>query len=115
MTTPHLRHRLHELRNTLRWLRTLSPDGQRYKLWLGDLVEWVHDAFGPGSPQMARVRGVLTDRPRPPRDADETARRLDYLDRLSAFARLLDELGRELREPITLIELDGGDPHARLN
>jgi hypothetical protein len=104
----HLRHHLNELRGTLRWLRSLAPDGPRYKLWLGDLVEFTRVAFGADSPQAARVREVLVGRPRLPADADEAARTRDYLDRLDAFRDVLDGFQHDIRDPIEFVDLDPG-------
>ena len=105
MNTHHLRHQLNDLRSTLRSLRTLTPDGPRYKLWLGDLVEFANAAFGPNSPQMARIREVLTGSQRLPPEADQVTRLQDYLARLDAFGAILAEFQRQLREPIMLIDL----------
>ena len=114
MNTHHLRHQLNDLRSTLPSLRTLAPDGPRYKLWLGDLVEFANAAFGPDSPQMARIREVLTSSRLSP-DADQVTRLQDYLTRLDAFGALLADFQRQLREPIMLIDLrvDGKDGKAQ--
>lgn len=104
----HLRHHLNDLRSTLRWLRSLRPDGPRYKLWLGDLVEFTRAAFGPDSPQVGKVRSILTDRARLPDTAPEEARARHYLDRLDAFAALLAEFDRTLPRTITFIDVDNG-------
>lgn len=109
----HLRGQLNELRAALAWLRTLTPDGPRYKLWLGDLVEFVHAAFGPASAQMLQVREVLTGTPRLPTDAGEQVQTLDYLARLDRFAAVLVGFERDLPGVITLIDFspDNGNPH----
>jgi hypothetical protein len=104
----HLRHHLNELRSTLRWLRSLTPDGPRYKLWLGDLVEFTRVAFGPDSAEMARVRGALLDRPRVPPDADEATRVRGYLDRLDTFAEVLAAFESRLPPAVSFITLDPG-------
>jgi len=104
MDRHELRHRLNELSSTLRWLRTLTPNGVRYKLWLGDLVEFVGEAFGAESPQMARIRAILRESPRVPADTDETERTRAYLARLDAFHDVLSDFARGLRDPLILIE-----------
>lgn len=111
MNAHHQRHKLNELRRELMSLRPLAPDGPRYKLWLGDLVEFVHAAFGPATPQMAQVRAILTGGARPPADADEITRTRAYVARLDAFAALLDAFQRSIRDPIMLVDLrtDGSD------
>ncbi len=113
MDTAHLRRHLDELAKTLAWMRTLTPDGPRYKLWLGDLVEFTRDAFGSTSAQMAQIRAVLTGDLRPlPEEADETARTRTYLARLDAFDAILVDLERRLRDPIILVDFDadGAEP-----
>lgn len=103
MDSSHLRHHLTELRDRQVFLRTLRPDSDRYKLWLGDIVELVNVAYGPESPQMARLRAVLRDHaPRPTGDDAERERR--YRDRLDALAALLDEYARAIREPVMFFE-----------
>lgn len=103
MDTHELRHGLGRLSNTLRWLRTLPPDGIRYKVWLGDLVEFVGEAYGAESPQMARIRAVLTST-RLPAEADDSERTRRYLERLDTFEHLLTELGRGARDPIIFFD-----------
>ena len=100
----HLRHHIVELRDRLPFLRALQPDSDRYKLWLGDVVELVNVAYGPDSAQMARLRAVLRDRARLPTDATEADRGRLYLDRLDAVAALLDEYARAIRDPIVFFE-----------
>jgi hypothetical protein len=108
----HLRHHLNELRRTLRWLRSLTPDGPRYKLWLGDMVEFARVAFGADSEEVARVRGVLLDRPRVPDDADDAVQVQEYLSRLDAFAEVLAGFESALPPVVTLITFDPGpDPN----
>lgn len=104
----HLHHHLNELRSTLRWLRSLTPDGPRYKLWLGDMVEFTRAAFGVDSEEAARVRDVLVRRERVPEDAEEAARVRDYLSRLDAFADVLASFESLLPHPVTFITLDPG-------
>jgi hypothetical protein len=104
----HLRHHLNELRSTLRWLRSLTPDGPRYKLWLGDLVEFTRVAFGVDSEEAARVRDVLLGRERLPEDAEEAVRVRDYLARLDAFADALTAFESRLPHPVTFISIDPG-------
>lgn len=108
MDTAHLRRHLSGLMKSLEWLRTLPPEGPRYKLWLGDLVEFVRDAFGAESAQMAQIRVLLTGDLRPlPEQADEAARTRTYLARLDAFVGLLAGFERRLRDPIVLIDFGG--------
>jgi hypothetical protein len=102
----HLRHHLNELRSTLRWLRSLPPDGPRYKLWLGDLVEFTRVAFGVDSPQAAQLRDVLAAHGRPPDGTDESERAAAYLARLDAFGGVLAEFDRLLPHPVTLVDGD---------
>jgi len=104
----HLRHHLNELRSTLRWLRSLRPDGPRYKLWLGDVVEFTRVAFGADSEEAARVRGVLLERGRLPDDAEEMERVRDYLWRLDAFADVLAQFESRMPHPVTFISIDAG-------
>jgi hypothetical protein len=82
----------------------MRPDSDRYKLWLGDVVETVHVAYGPDSPQMARLRALLREHARLPAGATDTERQRRYLDRLDALAALLDDFVREAREPIIFFE-----------
>lgn len=95
MDAAHLRHHLQDLAGRRYFLRTLKPNGERYKLWLGDFVEFVNVAYGPDSPQMVNLRGVLTGRPRIASDAAEDERVRDYLDRLESLGDLLDRLERD--------------------
>ena len=110
---PHLRRHLQGLGNMLHFLRTLPPEGPRYKLWLGDLVQFVNDAFGPRSQQMAEVRAILTAGERLPPDADETLRRQAYVARLDRFGRLLASFQRHLADPLPLIQIDTNGSGAR--
>lgn len=88
MRDPHYRHHLTELRGRIPWVRSLLPDSPRYKLWLGDLVEFVHAAYGPSSPQMEALAAAIQQfRPSP--DADEAGRQQAYLARLDAVEGLL--------------------------
>lgn len=116
MDAAHLRHHLNELRSTLNWLRSLAPDGPRYKLWLGDLVEFTGVAFGRQSLEVERLRGVLANRARVPADADDADRRHDYLARLEALGALLRAFEAALPEVIPLIQIDdragGNGQHA---
>lgn len=105
MDTAHARRHLDELRSTLDWLRTLTPDSPRYKLWLGDMVEYTRVRFGLDSPQMAEVRAILTAAPRFAAIDDEHARTHAYLDLLDRFAAVLRVYGRDLSDPLPLIDL----------
>jgi hypothetical protein len=95
MDAAHLRHHLQDLAGRRYFLRTLKPDGERYKLWLGDLVEFVNVAYGSDSPQMSDLRGVLTARPRLSPDAADDERVREYLDRIEALGDLLDRFERD--------------------
>jgi hypothetical protein len=98
MDDAHRRHHLKDLAGRRFFLRTLRPDGERYKLWLGDLVEFVNVAYGPDSPQMTEVQNALRAHPRLPSAAPEDARVRDYLDRLETLGALLDRLERDAIE-----------------
>lgn len=108
----HLRRHLDALGNMLHFLRTLPPDGPRYKVWLGDVVEFVHDAFGEGSPQMQQVRDALIGEGRLPREADATERTRAYLDRLDRFGRVLAGFLRSFADPLPMLDagLNGRAP-----
>ena len=98
MLDPHRRHHLAELRGRLAWVRSLVPESPRYRLWLGDLIEFVHVAYGQASPQMTALTAVLqTFRPSP--DADDAARQQAYLERLNAIERLLAQWEAEAGPP----------------
>jgi hypothetical protein len=104
MDPSHLRQHIDELRGRLPFLRALRPDSDRYKLWLGDVVELVNVAYGLDSPQMARLRATLREHARLPPDATEADRGRLYLDRLDALTALLDEYAYAIREPIVFFE-----------
>lgn len=91
MDPHHARKHLDDLHGTLMWLRTLTPDNPRYKVWLGDLVEFTRLVFGLESPEMARIRATLTE---PPLSGDSDADPAHtYLARLDRFAAVLRDLG----------------------
>lgn len=94
MDPAHARMHLDELRGRAVWLRALSPDTPRYKLWLGDLVEFTRAVFGLDSPEMAALREVLAARP--PSDADEATRVREYVRRLDRFIALMDRFAGRL-------------------
>ena len=94
MDPSHLQQHLQDLAGRQHFLRTLPPDSERYKLWLGDLVEVVNVAYGPDSPEMAAVRDALAGRPRVPAEASESERRMQYLARLAALADLIERCER---------------------
>jgi len=98
MDPAHARLHLEELRGRAVWLRALTPDTPRYKLWLGDLVEFTRVVFGLDSPEMAAVREVLAV-PLPP-DADETTRVQDYVRRLDRLIALIDRFARRFPAPV---------------
>jgi hypothetical protein len=99
MDASHLRHHLHDLSERQRFLRTLRPDSDRYKLWLGDLVEFVNVAFGADSPELASLRAALTNRPRLPAEATDAERQREYLHRLEALAAVIESCERAADGP----------------
>lgn len=103
MDPAHARMHLDELRGRAVWLRALTPESPRYKLWLGDLVEFTRAVFGLDSPEMAAVREVLAARP--PSDADEATRVRDYVQRLDRLIALIDRFARRLATPLPLVEV----------
>jgi hypothetical protein len=107
MDARHLRAHLRELAGRRRFLVTLRPDSERYKLWLGDIVELVNVAYGVDSDEMREVRAILGDRPRPPAPADDAERERAYLDRLEQLGGLLERLAGRIPEPIVFVESDG--------
>ncbi len=110
MDPAHARMHLDELRERAVWLRALTPDNPRYKLWLGDLVEFTRAVFGLDSPEMAAVREVLAARLPP--DADEATRVRDYLHRLDRLIALIDRFARRFPAPLPFAErpADGRGP-----
>ena len=90
MDARHAQAHLSDLQGTLHWLRSLTPDSPRYKLWLGDMVEFVRAVFGIDSPQMAGVRDVLVGVTVAGLDSAEHSY-LARLDRFDALLRGFDE------------------------
>jgi hypothetical protein len=88
-------------------MRTLTPDGPRYRLWLGDFVEFTRDTFGLESEQMARVRDLLTSSPRSDPAAEEMSRVHHYLARLDRFEAIVNSFERALADPLPLLDDDG--------
>jgi hypothetical protein len=82
---------VHDLRAGVESLRPLRPDGPRYKLWLGDVVELVQTIWGPGSLQLSEVAAAV----RGPVAPDDAAA-LRYLKRLQRLDRVLEDLERQL-------------------
>jgi hypothetical protein len=113
MDSQHLRHHLRELAERQPFLRTLRPDSDRYKLWLGDLVEFVNVAYGPDSPELASLRAVLTGRARLPAGATETERQRDYLQRLEALATVVAGYEQAASEPAVADEPEDGSGDGR--
>jgi hypothetical protein len=107
MDTRHLRAHLQELIGRRQFLATLKPDSERYKLWLGDVVELVNVAYGGDSAEMAELRGALTGRPRLPATAEAAEREREYLARLEALGEVLERLAQRIPEPIMFFEPDG--------
>lgn len=104
MDATHLRGHLADLRGRIPFLRTLRPDSDRYKLWLGDLIEFVNVAYGPDSAALAEARTVLLQAGRLPADAPDTAREQHYLARLAALDAFLAAREGEVRDPLVLVE-----------
>ena len=98
------RAQLSEFRTSLNWMRTLTPDGPRYRLWLGDFVEFTRETFGLDSEQMARVRDILTAEPRAEPATDETTRVRRYLARLDRFEAVVNGFERALADPLPLLD-----------
>lgn len=95
MEAAHRQQHLSDLRDRHRFLRTLTPDSDRYKLWLGDVVEFVNVAYGPESAEMGRLRALLVHRPRIAPDAPHMERERAYLDHVDTLHALLADLSRE--------------------
>lgn len=89
MDGAHARKHLDDLHATLQWLRTLTPDNPRYKVWLGDLVEFTRAAFGLDSAEMAAIRAAIPD---PLPAASIASPGHAYLARLDRFAAVLQQL-----------------------
>jgi hypothetical protein len=102
MDFAHRRQHLRDLRGRLHFLRTLTPDSKRYKLWLGDMIEFVHVAYGVESPELAEVRAIVTRYARPP--LTESERAIHYTERLNALDAFLQARERANPEPITFFE-----------
>ncbi len=101
-----LRGQIEALRKQVPFLLALLPDGPRYKLWLGDVVELAQATWGMGSPRLAQVRAVLTRAGRLGPEETEDERREAYLRRLNDLDTVLAAWERALLEPVTLIDLD---------
>lgn len=91
MDANHARKHLDDLHGTLMWLRTLTPDNPRYKVWLGDLVEFTRLVFGLDSREMAAIRTALIEPPPSANPGPDPAHM--YLARLDRFVAVLKELG----------------------
>ena len=104
MDANHQRQHLKDLRGRLHFLRTLVPESDRYKLWLGDLVEFVNVAYGPASDEMARLRAVITAHTRLRTAGTDTDHVMRYLQRLDALDALLEEFERAIRSPIVFFD-----------
>lgn len=105
MNFSHVRHYLNDLQERLPFIRSLAPDSDHYKLWLGDLIEFVNVAYGARSEEMTRLRSFLVAHARPPADASSEERARLYQERLDGIAALLEEYTRSYRDP--RIFLDG--------
>lgn len=99
MDSQHLLQHLHDLAERQRFLRTLRPDSDRYKLWLGDVVEFLNVAYGADSPELASLRTVLTGARRLPAEATEAERQRDYLRRLEALGGVIEDCERAAGGP----------------
>jgi len=89
MEVDHARQHLNELSGTLRWLRTLTPGNPRYKVWLGDFVEFTRVVFGLDSPEMAEIRAALAAPATPPGAVNTVDAGRLYLERLDRFTKLM--------------------------
>ena len=107
MDPRHLRAHLLELAGRREFLRSLAPDTDRYKLWLGDVFEFVNLAYGPDSAELRELRDALIGRARPPADASEEERAGEYRERLEGLSGTLERLARRIPEPIVFFESDG--------
>lgn len=95
MDPSHRLHHLRDLTDRQRFVRTLTPDSDRFKLWLGDVVEFLNVGYGPDSTELARLRETLISRPQVAPDASHGERERAYLDRVDAITTLLLELIRQ--------------------
>jgi hypothetical protein len=69
----------------------MQPWASAYKLWLGDVVEFVQVAWGSGSPELVRIADLLRGTRPEPDDGQ-------YLQRLRQLDDLLAEFERELAQ-----------------
>ncbi len=111
MDARHARQHLDELHGAAVWLRSSAPEHPRYRLWLGDLIEFTRAAYGLESAEMTAVRDVLRAEPRPRADAPEGVRVQAHLARLNRFIALIDRFAAALPEEIPLTEIERRDPH----
>lgn len=95
MEPAHRLHHLRDLTDRQRFVRTLTPDSDRYKLWLGDVVEFLNVGYGADSAEMVRLREALVSRPRVAPDAPHGERERAYLDQVDAITALLGDLIRQ--------------------
>jgi hypothetical protein len=98
----HRRRHLEDLHGRYWFLRALQPDSDRYRVWLGDLTEFVNVAYGADSDEMTRLRSVMIARGRPARDATAEERARAYVERLDALAGLLAALQAEIPPDTTI-------------
>ena len=94
MDASHQLQHLRDLQGRLPFLRTLRPDTDRYKLWLGDLVEFVHVAYNPESAEMTRLRELLVAHGQHAAALPEAERARAYVERLVDLTAYLEYLER---------------------
>lgn len=110
MDATHLRHHLGDLRGRLPFLRTLLPDSDRYKLWLGDLIEFVNVAYSAESAALGEVRAILLRHGRLAADVPDAERARRYLERLADLDAFLAAREDEVRDPLVVVDEWPGRP-----
>jgi len=98
MDAGHLRQHLRELIERGPFVRSLRPDTERYKLWLGDIVELVNVVYGVDSAEMGELRAAIGGRARLSAEATEAERQRDYVERVDALAAVLRGYERNARD-----------------
>ncbi len=110
MDARHARQHLDELHGAAVWLRSSAPEHPRYRLWLGDLIEFTRAAFGLESSEMAEVRAAIIADPRLPPDAPESARVQAHLARLDRFIALIDRFASNFPDDLPLVQVEPEAP-----
>ncbi|MGH2584213.1 MAG: hypothetical protein ACRDJE_04805 [Dehalococcoidia bacterium] len=98
MDSRHLHQHLRELIEREPFLRSLRPDTERYKLWLGDIVELVNVVYGADSAEMSELRAAIGGRVRLPAEATEAERQRDYVERIDMLVAVLRGYERNARD-----------------